>query len=97
KEQIKYFLASQIPMGNDGVFDENLLVDSINANIINSYGNLISRSLKMYANSFSVPLKYSKNTEKDFLEIEEKILKSKIDFKKHMNLYFVDKAFEVAR
>ncbi|UBX97283.1 methionine--tRNA ligase [Mycoplasmopsis synoviae] len=97
KEQIKYFLASQIPMGNDGVFDEKLLVDSINANIINSYGNLISRSLKMYANSFSVPLKYSKNTEKDFLEIEEKILKSKVDFKKHMDLYFVDKAFEVAR
>ncbi|MEE3928022.1 methionine--tRNA ligase [Mycoplasmopsis ciconiae] len=79
-EMIKYFFASQIPLGDDGVFEAERLKNTINADLINNYGNLVSRTLKMISNSFDRPLVYKKSLNDLDIEIENKILESKDQF-----------------
>lgn len=44
-DYVRYFLVSEIPFGQDGNFAHDLLATKINADLANSYGNLIMRAL----------------------------------------------------
>ncbi|RIV17003.1 methionine--tRNA ligase [Mycoplasmopsis gallopavonis] len=95
-EMIKYFLTSQFVLGDDANFDENRFVDVINADLINNFGNLVSRTLKMKSNSFTNPLHYQvSDLEVDKL-IESKILESKSEYTKNFDQFKIDKALKVA-
>ncbi|ECK8518673.1 methionine--tRNA ligase [Campylobacter jejuni] len=46
-EAFKYFLLREVPFGNDGDFSENMLINRINAELSNEFGNLLNRIIGM--------------------------------------------------
>ena len=46
-DAFRYFLLREIPFGADGVFSEDQLVQRINSELSNDFGNFVSRSLGM--------------------------------------------------
>ncbi|VEU64275.1 class I tRNA ligase family protein [Mycoplasmopsis cynos] len=94
-EMIKYYLATQINFGDDGIFDENRFVNVINSDLINNFGNLISRTLKMKYLSFgSMSLKYYKTEYLEDIELENNIDKHFKTYFNYFNEYQVDKALK---
>ncbi len=47
---LRYFLLREIPLGNDGSFSFDALVQRYNSDLANGYGNLVSRTLTMIHN-----------------------------------------------
>ena len=56
-DQVRYFLLKEIPFGQDGNFSEELLVNRINSDLANDFGNLVQRVLSMIQkyNSGNIP------------------------------------------
>ncbi|EIK2208649.1 methionine--tRNA ligase [Campylobacter jejuni] len=46
-EAFRYFLLREVPFGNDGDFSENTLINRINAELSNEFGNLLNRIIGM--------------------------------------------------
>lgn len=50
-EQTRYFLLREVPFGNDGDFSHRAMVNRINGDLANDYGNLVQRVLSMIGKS----------------------------------------------
>lgn len=96
KEMIKYFFASQIALGEDGVYEETRFIDTINADLVNNFGNLVSRTLKMITNSFDRPLEFKVTDLDEDLEIEAAIINSQKLYEQYFDNFEIDKALKVA-
>ncbi|MBI4724616.1 MAG: methionine--tRNA ligase, partial [Rhodomicrobium sp.] len=48
-DQIRYFFLREVPFGQDGSFTHEAIVNRINADLANDFGNLAQRSLSMIA------------------------------------------------
>ena len=48
-DQLRYFLLREVPFGNDGDFSRTAMVNRINSDLANDYGNLCQRVLSMIA------------------------------------------------
>jgi Methionyl-tRNA synthetase len=48
-DQVRYFLLREVPFGNDGDFSQRAMVNRINGDLANDYGNLAQRVLSMIA------------------------------------------------
>ena len=46
-DPLRYFLLSQMPFDNDGVISWDIVTDSVNSDLANIYGNLVSRTVAM--------------------------------------------------
>ena len=46
-DPLRYFLLSQMPFDNDGVISWDIITDSVNSDLANIYGNLVSRTVAM--------------------------------------------------
>ena len=46
-DQVRYFLLREVPYGNDGSFSHDTMVQRINADLANDFGNLAQRVLSM--------------------------------------------------
>ncbi|HED6632038.1 TPA: methionine--tRNA ligase [Campylobacter coli] len=46
-EAFRYFLLREVPFGNDGDFSESVLINRINAELSNEFGNLLNRIIGM--------------------------------------------------
>lgn len=46
-EAFRYFLLREVPFGNDGDFSKNMLINRINAELSNEFGNLLNRIIGM--------------------------------------------------
>ncbi|ASE86483.1 TPA: methionine--tRNA ligase [Campylobacter jejuni] len=46
-EAFRYFLLREVPFGNDGDFSENMLINRINTELSNEFGNLLNRIIGM--------------------------------------------------
>ncbi|MBL7147847.1 MAG: methionine--tRNA ligase [Nanoarchaeota archaeon] len=62
-DTIRYFLAREIPFGQDGNFSEKALINRINNELANELGNLISRTLNLCKklpkiNSYALDLEF---------------------------------------
>ncbi len=68
---LRYFLIKNIKINSNGVYSEDLAIETYNADLANNYGNFISRSLGMINkyNNGIVPKIEIKNLENDELQI----------------------------
>jgi methionyl-tRNA synthetase len=48
-DQLRYFLLREVPFGQDGSYSEEAIVNRINTDLANEFGNLAQRSLSMVA------------------------------------------------
>ncbi|MCP4073825.1 MAG: methionine--tRNA ligase [Hyphomicrobiales bacterium] len=48
-DQLRYFLLSEVPFGQDGNYSHSAIINRINADLANDLGNLAQRSLSMIA------------------------------------------------
>ena len=46
-DQTRYFLLREVPFGNDGDFSRRAMVNRLNGDLANDYGNLVQRVLSM--------------------------------------------------
>ncbi len=46
-DAVRYFLLREVPFGNDGSFSESALITRTNADLVNTLGNLVNRTLAM--------------------------------------------------
>jgi len=51
-DAVRYYLAREISFGSDGSFSPEQFVDRINADLVNSYGNLLNRTISMIIKYF---------------------------------------------
>lgn len=91
-EVVKYFFASQIHMGQDGVFDEEILKNVYNSELANNYGNLVSRTIAMTLQNFDSPIASTKLTKKIDLDIINSIEVHVEEYKKHFDEFQISKA-----
>ena len=52
-DAVRYYLAREINFGNDGSFSPEQFVERINADLANSYGNLLNRTVSMIGKYFN--------------------------------------------
>ncbi|KUH47610.1 methionine--tRNA ligase [Mycoplasmopsis meleagridis] len=95
-EMIKYYFASQIIFGEDGNFSEEHLKNTINSDLVNNFGNLISRTLKMINNNFLNGLFYKQASNQIDKNIEEEILNFDKKYSLLMNEFKIDKGLKEA-
>ncbi|WP_029608686.1 methionine--tRNA ligase [Mycoplasma simbae] len=92
-EMVKYYFASQFIFGEDGNFSEDKLKEVINADLVNNYGNLVSRTLKMISNSFTSGTKYVESNQQIHQDIEQAIKSFVDEFSSEMDKFKIDKGY----
>jgi methionyl-tRNA synthetase len=78
-EQVRYFLAREVILGNDGNYSRSNFVNRINSELANRIGNLVQRTLSIIQKNGAVVPKYSSDPEKEELLIFAKSLREKFD------------------
>ncbi len=46
-DAVRYYLLSQMPFDNDGLISWDMVIDTINSELVNVYGNLVQRTIAM--------------------------------------------------
>ncbi len=46
-DAVRYYLLSQVPFDNDGIISWDIVMDTINSELVNVYGNLVQRTIAM--------------------------------------------------
>ncbi|MBN0970863.1 methionine--tRNA ligase [Mycoplasma phocoeninasale] len=94
-EEIKYFFISQINIDSDFAFSEELLVNVLNADLANNFGNLLNRTIKMINQSFPDGTKYiATDLQKIDLNIYELIKSIYTDYQSEFDNFHADKALK---
>jgi methionine--tRNA ligase len=92
-EEIKYFFSSQINIDNDFSYSDELLVNVLNSDLANNFGNLLNRVVKMVNQSFSNGTKYDeKNLQGIDKNIYKLIFETYENYKLHFDNFHIDKA-----
>ena len=87
-DAVRYILLKEIPFGSDGNYTTELFLNTINSDLANNYGNLVSRTfsmLKKYCNGV-VPA-YGAEEQED-VELKQTVLSCTFEARKHIETNF---------
>ncbi|MBI4018602.1 MAG: methionine--tRNA ligase [Candidatus Aenigmarchaeota archaeon] len=92
-DYLRFFLAREIPFGEDGDFSEDALIDRVNNELIANYGNLFYRATHFAKANFggAVPSAKHGNDERYIAQLMKK---TKKNAEKHMEQYRIDLALK---
>ena len=78
---LRYFLLREIPFGQDGSFSFDALITRYNADLVNGYGNLVSRVLNLIQQNFdgSVPVSLSETEEWSYFGLTAPLIAEQFD------------------
>ena len=57
-DAVRYFVLREVPFGLDGTFSYEALIQRVNSDLANDYGNLVSRTLNLISKNFDNILPY---------------------------------------
>ena len=100
-DAIRYYLLREVPFGSDGQFTEELLLGRYNADLANTLGNLVNRTLSMLTKYFDGEITKS-NAETEF---DSNLISTVINTKEKVEKYMdnleipeaLDSIFEIFR
>ncbi|WP_027332873.1 methionine--tRNA ligase [Mycoplasmopsis gallinarum] len=95
-EMVKYYFASQVAFGDDSNFGEAKFIEIINTELVNNFGNLVSRTLKMLHNSFPNGLVYRDSASSIHQNIVNEILNFDQEYSALMDQFKIDKGLKLA-
>ena len=83
-DQVRYFLMREVPFGNDGDFSNSQLINRVNSDLANSYGNLFQRVVSMICKNCNeeVPFKPINYKKEDLFLIN--LIKGSMDDYRHL-------------
>ena len=93
-DEIRYFLFSQVPFGEDGDFSNKAIITRINSDLANDYGNLIQRVCSFISNNCEGIVRNNFNFNDEDHQIFEKSNQVYLDYKNYMDNELIDKAIK---
>ena len=87
-DAVRYILLREIPFGSDGNYTTELFLNSINSDLANNYGNLVSRTLSMLKKYKGSVVPEAVSTEDIDVDLKQTVLKAVDEVKKHMETNF---------
>ena len=70
-DAVRYFALREVPFGNDGNFSEDALITRTNADLVNTLGNLVNRTIAMSKKYFESKVENPKVNE----EVDEELIR----------------------
>ena len=95
-DALRFYLSMFIPFGNDGVFTPELFIENFNVNLVNNYGNLLSRTTSMIEKYRSgITPNFQGNLTTFDAALEDQIALSFKHYQQAMDAFKVDQAGSV--
>ncbi len=96
-DAVRYFLLREVPFGLDGSFSYDALIQRVNSDLANDYGNLVSRVLALISQNFEGSIPYPSAIEgraEQDKELEEAAVSAIAQFQDYMDQCAFSRALE---
>ncbi len=91
-DAVRYFLLSQMPQDNDGVINWDIVTDTVNSDLANVYGNLVSRTIAMTNKYFGGVLADKKVEEEVDYDLKQVVTGAYAKVAKYVDSYKISDA-----
>ena len=93
-DAVRFYMIHEMPYASDGVYTEDLLVETINSNLANVLGNLVNRTIGMANKYFDGVINNTDTKEEIDKEFIEEILKLKSELDRDFDKFRIADSLE---